>query len=72
MTPSTLRISRPGLTSTRRWGTCPTPSGASIYKKYALKEPLLTPGEKSAESRGITEITHRLNTGLRLQPEFLP
>jgi len=53
-------------------GHLPHAQRASIYKKYALKEPLLTPGEKSAESRGITEITHRLNTGLRLQPEFLP
>lgn len=45
---------------------------AAIFKKFALKEPLVTSAEKSAESRGITELTHRLNTGLRLAPLFLP
>lgn len=50
----------------------PKTQQAAIYKKYALKEPLITPGEKSAESRGVTELTHRLNTGLRLKPEVLP
>lgn len=49
----------------------PRAQKAAVYKKYALREPLLTPGEKSAESRGVTALTHRLNTGLRLQPEFL-
>ena len=41
---------------------------AAVYKKFALKEPLNGP-EKNAESRAITAITHRLNTGLRLLPE---
>ena len=40
---------------------------AAIYKKFALKETLITPAEKSAESRGVEAITHRLNTGLRLR-----
>ena len=39
---------------------------AAIYKKFALKEPLQGK-EKSAESRGINNITHRLNSGLRLE-----
>lgn len=43
---------------------------AAIYKKFALKEPLSGP-EKNAESRAITAITHRLNTGLRLDVESL-
>lgn len=45
------------------------PQKAAIYKKYALKEPLVTSAEKAAEYRGINAITHRLNTGLRLTPE---
>ena len=45
---------------------------AVIYKKFALKEQLLTSAEKSHEFRAITAITHRLNTGLRLTPEILP
>jgi DNA-directed RNA polymerase specialized sigma24 family protein len=39
---------------------------AAIYKKFALKEPL-TKNEQVAESRGVSAITTRLNTGLRLQ-----
>lgn len=39
---------------------------AAIYKKYALKEPL-TKNEQVAESRAVSAITSRLNTGLRLQ-----
>lgn len=39
---------------------------AAIFKKFALKEPLVG-GEKNAESRGITAITNRLNSGLRLE-----
>lgn len=39
---------------------------AAIFKKFALKEPLAG-AEKTAESRGITNITHRLNSGLRLE-----
>lgn len=46
------------------------PQRAAIFKKFALKEPLSSP-ERNAESRAITNITHRLNTGLRLQPVFL-
>lgn len=38
---------------------------AAIFKKFALKEPLVG-AEKTAESRGVTNITHRLNSGLRL------
>lgn len=38
---------------------------AAIFKKFALKEPLVG-AEKAAESRGVTAITHRLNSGLRL------
>ena len=45
---------------------------AAIYKKFALNEPLTRPGEKTAESRGVADITHRLNTGLRLRPEVIP
>ena len=41
---------------------------AAVYKKFALKEPL-TKNEQVAESRGVSAITRRLNTGLRLQPE---
>lgn len=50
----------------------PRTQRAAIYKKYALKEPLVSSGEKSAESRGVTELTHRLNSGLRLRPAILP
>lgn len=50
----------------------PRAQKAAIYKKFALNEPLTGPGEKTAESRGVTAITHRLNTGLRLRPEVLP
>lgn len=39
---------------------------AAVYKKFALKEPL-TKNEQVAESRGVSAITTRLNTGLRLQ-----
>jgi hypothetical protein len=39
---------------------------AAVYKKYALKEPL-TKNEQVAESRAVSAITTRLNTGLRLQ-----
>lgn len=39
---------------------------AAIFKKFALKEPL-SGAEKTAESRGVTNITHRLNSGLRLE-----
>lgn len=39
---------------------------AAVYKKFALKEPL-TKNEQVAESRAVSAITTRLNTGLRLQ-----
>lgn len=39
---------------------------AAIYKKFALRE-LLTKNEQVAESRGVSAMTSRLNTGLRLQ-----
>lgn len=39
---------------------------AAVYKKFALKEPL-TKNEQVAESRGVSAMTSRLNTGLRLQ-----
>jgi hypothetical protein len=42
---------------------------AVLYKRYALKEPLTKNSEQVAESRAVAEITHRLNTGLRLHPE---
>lgn len=42
---------------------------AAIYKKYALKEPLTKGSEQVAESRAVTNMTNRLNTGLRLQSE---
>lgn len=45
---------------------------AAIFKKFALKEPLVLPAEKTAESRGITAMTHRLNAGLRLKTIPLP
>lgn len=40
---------------------------AAVYKKFGLKEQL-TKSEQVAESRGVSAITRRLNTGLRLQP----
>lgn len=40
---------------------------AAVYKKYGLKEPLTKPAEQVAESRAVSNITTRLNTGLRLQ-----
>jgi hypothetical protein len=43
---------------------------AAVYKKFALREPL-TKNEQVAESRGVANITTRLNTGLRLQPTDL-
>lgn len=42
---------------------------AAVYKKYGLKEPLTTPAEQVAESRAVSNITKRLNTGLRLQAD---
>lgn len=42
---------------------------AAVYKKYGLKEPLTKGSEQVAESRAVTNMTNRLNTGLRLQPE---
>jgi hypothetical protein len=39
---------------------------AAVYKKFALREQL-TKNEQVAESRGVSNITTRLNTGLRLQ-----
>lgn len=57
---------------TEAYEQLPRGQRAAIFKKFALKEPLTTPGEKSAESRGVGAITHRLNTGLRLRPETLP
>lgn len=41
---------------------------AAIYKRYALKEPMVTSAERNAESRAVRSITNRLNTGLRMQP----
>lgn len=41
---------------------------AVLYKKYALKEPLSRNAEQVAESRAVSAITNRLNSGLRLQP----
>jgi hypothetical protein len=43
---------------------------SAIYKKFALKEPL-EKNEQVAESRGVSAITARLNTGLRLPPEVI-
>lgn len=54
---------------TEALGKLSTVQHAAIYKKYALKEPLTTPGERTAESRGVSAITNRLNTGLRLRAE---
>ena len=42
---------------------------AAIYKKYGLKEQLVTKAEQVAESRAVGNITTRLNTGLRLSPD---
>jgi hypothetical protein len=39
---------------------------AVLYKKFALKEPLTANREEVAESRAISSITNRLNSGLRL------
>lgn len=38
-----------------------------LYKKYGLKEPLTKGSEQVAESRAVSSITNRLNTGLRMQ-----
>lgn len=43
---------------------------AAIYKKFALKEPL-EKNEQVAESRGVSAITARLNSGLRLPPTVI-
>ena len=43
---------------------------AAIYKKFALKEQL-EKNEQVAESRGVSAITTRLNTGLRLHADPL-
>jgi DNA-directed RNA polymerase specialized sigma24 family protein len=40
---------------------------AAVYKRYALKEPLVRNSEQVAESRAISKITNRLNSGLRMQ-----
>lgn len=56
---------------TEAYGRLPKGQKAAIFKKFALKEPLTSPAEKSAESRGVTAMTQRLNTGLRLRPETL-
>jgi len=50
----------------------PKAQKASIYKRYVLGEPLLGNAEKVAESRAITSITNRLNTGLRLIATAMP
>jgi hypothetical protein len=39
----------------------------AVYKKFALKEPL-SKSEQVSESRAVSAITTRLNTGLRMQP----
>ena len=39
---------------------------AAVYKRYGLKEQLVTKAEQVAESRAVGNITSRLNTGLRL------
>ncbi|MGZ4659707.1 MAG: hypothetical protein ACXVYB_00340 [Arthrobacter sp.] len=43
---------------------------AVVYKRYALKETLVRNAEQVAESRAITNITNRLNLGLRMQQEL--
>ncbi len=40
---------------------------AAVYKRYAMREPLVRNAEQVAESRAVAAITHRLNSGLRLQ-----
>jgi len=42
---------------------------AAVYKKFGLKEQLVTKAEQVAESRAVGNITTRLNTGLRLSPD---
>lgn len=44
----------------------PKSQKAAVYKRYGLKEPLDGPGEQSAESRAVSAMTRKLNTGLRL------
>ena len=44
---------------------------AAIYKRYAMKEPLLRNAEQVAESRAVARMTNLLNTGLRMQPTDL-
>lgn len=41
---------------------------AVVFKRYALREPLVRNSEQVAESRAVAAITNRLNLGLRLQP----
>lgn len=45
----------------------PRAQKAAVYKKYALREPLVRNAEQVAESRAVSAITSRLNTGLRLK-----
>jgi DNA-directed RNA polymerase specialized sigma24 family protein len=54
---------------TEAYELLPKGQRAAIFKKYALKEPLVTSAEKAVEYRAINAITHRLNTGLRLRAE---
>lgn len=44
----------------------PMPQCYAIFRRYALGFPSNPGAEQTAESRGITAITTRLNTGLRL------
>lgn len=44
---------------------------AAVYKRYALGETALSGAEKFNLSAGVESLTHRLNSGLRLQAESI-
>jgi DNA-directed RNA polymerase specialized sigma24 family protein len=47
----------------------PKSQKAAVYRRYGLKEPLNGAGEQSAESRAVSAMTRKLNTGLRLHAD---
>lgn len=44
---------------------------AAVFKRYGLKETGLSDSERFNVSTGVESITHRLNSGLRLQAESI-
>lgn len=50
----------------------PRAQKAAVFKRYGLKELLTRGAEQVAESRAVTAMTDRLNTGLRMYPTITP